>query len=308
MDIEKLNKTQIILLTLLTSFVTSIATGIVTVTLMDQAPPGVTHTISKVVEKTIETVVPEKTQDATVVKTIIVEQEDALAEAIAKNEQNLVKIKKDTQNENETTKFISVGFVISEDGLVVTDSAYVKNNKKYIVEFSDGSEIQMSIFIQSENDGIAILSMSTTTDITYKASPIEFAKQDTLALGKSVITLSGQEDNNIYTGLITKLKMSEREVLIKNTENNPNLNDSDDDKNKNTIIEKYLYAIYTNIQLKSSDSGSMLFDMQGHVLGMNLVREGVTYTVPMKTIQNLLNNNKNQDKKDEENDNSKPLS
>ena len=37
---EHLNKQQLILLTLLISFVTSIATGIVTVSLMDQAPQG----------------------------------------------------------------------------------------------------------------------------------------------------------------------------------------------------------------------------------------------------------------------------
>ena len=59
MDIEHLNRTQIILLTLLVSFVTSIATGIVTVTLLAQAPQGVTQTINRVVERTVERVVPD---------------------------------------------------------------------------------------------------------------------------------------------------------------------------------------------------------------------------------------------------------
>src|SRR6185295_7741638 len=65
MDLEHLTKHQIVLLTLLVSFVTSIATGIVTVSLVNQAPPGVTRTINQIVEHTVEKVVP-ATQGASV--------------------------------------------------------------------------------------------------------------------------------------------------------------------------------------------------------------------------------------------------
>ena len=55
MDIEKLSKAQLVMLALLVSFMTSMSTGIVTVALMQQAPPSITQSVSKVVERTIAT-------------------------------------------------------------------------------------------------------------------------------------------------------------------------------------------------------------------------------------------------------------
>src|ERR1043166_8139095 len=52
MDIEKLTKSQIVLLTLLVSFMTSIATGILTVPLLQQAPPEITKTVNREVDHT----------------------------------------------------------------------------------------------------------------------------------------------------------------------------------------------------------------------------------------------------------------
>jgi hypothetical protein len=58
MDIKDLNKQQLILLAILLSFVISIATGITTVTLMEQAPSSVTMPITRVVQQTVEKIVP----------------------------------------------------------------------------------------------------------------------------------------------------------------------------------------------------------------------------------------------------------
>jgi|SRR3989344_4915062 len=65
MDIKDLNKAQLILLAVLLSFVTSIATGITTVTLMQQAPSSVTVPITRVIRETVEKIVPAKVANTT---------------------------------------------------------------------------------------------------------------------------------------------------------------------------------------------------------------------------------------------------
>ena len=79
---EDLNKNQIILLTLLVSFITSIATGIVTVSLFEQAPQGVTRTINRVVERTVERVVPGETTSIIKEVPVIVTEEELIVKAI----------------------------------------------------------------------------------------------------------------------------------------------------------------------------------------------------------------------------------
>ena len=83
---EDLNKHQLILIVLLITFVTSIATGIITFTLLSEAPVEVTQTINRVVEKTIERVVPAEGQPEKVITTVVVNEEDRVLDTIAKNE------------------------------------------------------------------------------------------------------------------------------------------------------------------------------------------------------------------------------
>ena len=65
MDLKELNKSQLILLAILLSFVISIATGITTVTLMQQAPSSVTVPINRIIKQTVEKIVPVETGSKT---------------------------------------------------------------------------------------------------------------------------------------------------------------------------------------------------------------------------------------------------
>jgi hypothetical protein len=124
---ENLTKTQIVLLAILISFVVSIATGIVTVSLLEQAPGEVPQTINRVIQQTIEKVTPTET------KTIIVKEEDLVVGAIEANEKSLVNLfrRTDTGEEN-----LGLVFIVSKDGFAITEKKDFSDGE-YFVKIAD---------------------------------------------------------------------------------------------------------------------------------------------------------------------------
>src|SRR5574343_674431 len=119
MDIKDLNKPQLILLAVLLSFVTSIVTGITTVTLMQQAPSSFTAPVNRVIKQTIEKI--QQVEGKTVTQTVVVKEEDLVVDAIAKNKESIFTVTKEIQNIDFTTSEVSAGrgLVISDKGIVV---------------------------------------------------------------------------------------------------------------------------------------------------------------------------------------------
>src|SRR6478609_5722627 len=113
---EDLTKTQIILLTLLVSFITSIATGIITTSLLATAPPGVTQTIDRVIEHTIESSSPNPTtaSPTTVREVTVVKEDDAVTSAIDLGEQSLVRI--EAPGSDGALSFYALGVIVSQSG------------------------------------------------------------------------------------------------------------------------------------------------------------------------------------------------
>jgi S1-C subfamily serine protease len=307
MNLEHLNTTQIILLTLLVSFVTSIATGIVTVTLLDQAPPGVTYTISKVVERTVEKVVPTKNQGASVVKTVIIKEDNLISKAVEKNKRSLVEISlaiKSTDIKGEGTvdekkigegktqkdnKFVSTGFIASSDGLIITDSALVTNNGEYKAKIYNGDLLDVKVLSQDEDKGIAILKIISNASSTEKSTkeaqtfpPVVFADSDGVKLGQTIVLLSGMDDTDtvVLTGIISSFGFGsyEKEVVSDDTE----------DKNKKTEEIKYRSSISTNLSIPKESSGSVSLNTDGRVVGMNIVHNSKSYTVPSNLIVSMI--------------------
>lgn len=198
MDLEQLTKTQIILLTLLVSFVTSIATGVATVSLMEDAPVDVTRVISRIVEKPIETIIPGPTK--TVERTVVVSERERIAEAVARAEQSVVRLY--GTGSVGATDFKGFGIITSSDGTVITDARAIEGERAdYVAVLARGDRV---VAVPSETRGTLRLESSLVTP-SSAFTPATFVPFDTLKLGETVVAISGAATTRISPGVITEL-------------------------------------------------------------------------------------------------------
>ena len=208
MDIEKLNKSQIVLLTLLVSFVTSIATGIVTVSLMDQAPPAIAQTVNRVIERTVEKMVPAAGQPAaaattvvTTEKTVVVKESDLIAAAIERVHPSLVHV---YTSASENAAFLGMGIILDDSGSVIVDASSLGETTEPVLVLEDGSRVHSYVSWKHIGAGTAMLRAATTTidGVALKFTPAKLAVTRP-TLGQSVVALSGKSIPRIADGLVS---------------------------------------------------------------------------------------------------------
>jgi S1-C subfamily serine protease len=257
---EGLNKQQLILLALLVSFVTSIATGIVTVSLVNQAPPAVTQTINRVVEKTIERVITEPSKQAAAVttkETVVVKADDLVIEAIEKNTGSIVRIKEATGDGDARRElFAALGLIVSKDGLIASDLsvAYRKTDEhgasvgeSYLGVLPDGKRVALNIVSSDQAAGLIFFQpfLQEREKGTIRFAPPQF-RSTGLKLGQAVVALSGDEGNAVSTGIIANLVTKAA-----------------------AVGEKEVTFIKTDIRSADLVLGSVLLNLSGEVIGIN---------------------------------------
>ena len=201
MDMEKLTKQQIVLVTLLVSFVTSIATGIVTVALMDQAPAGVTQTINRIVERTIEKAVttPATNNSAAVMtrETVVVKEDDQIVSSVDKNKNSIVRIYTNMSNAGDVAQrtFIGLGTFVSKEGLIATGDVFADVNGRYRVTVDNNKFYDVVVLPKKTNGQIYFLKIVQDAKNIVDFTPVTFSDSNGLKLGQTVIAWGGQEQN-----------------------------------------------------------------------------------------------------------------
>ena len=269
MNMESLTKTQIVLLVLLVSFVTSLATGIVTVTLVNQAPQPITHTISKVVEKLVPKEVPVKE------KTVVFSNEENLVKVIKEASLAVVSViaatAKDltatTTNEEVGEKPMPAGsgFFISKDGTILTNRHIVEDAAlEYVAITSDGKTYPASVISRSPSQDVAVIKVEGNN---FNFIPLGDSKN--INIGQTAIALgsdSGEFQNTVSVGVVSGLNKT---AAALNAVSGP---------------EDSVALIQIDAAANPGNSGGPLVDLNGRAIGINTVgapRENIGFALPI---------------------------
>ncbi len=261
---EELNKNQIVLLVLLVSFVTSIATGIVTVTLMDQAPPAVTQTINRIVERTVEKVVPGKPPPPVIKEVpVIVTEEELIVKVINSATPGTVRIlslsdgKADGQNDKQ---FLSSGFFISPSGVIVADSAAIlaaTSTTSYQAGGLAGGQTVPLTRLESPPNFI-FFKFADPPSAEVKWSALALAKTP-ISIGQTVVALgfSDRPDINVSVGIVSSFLSTDASTTP---------------------------LVMTNAA-SAENQGGPLMNIKGEVVGLS---KGSGLAIPIETIATAL--------------------
>lgn len=249
MNIEELSKSQLLLLTLFVNFITSIAVGVLTASLLYQAPTEVTQTVNRIVDNTVQTVAT-GTPLATIiptpqpaVKTIVQTEDTLLPPAIAGVEARTVQI---YSSSGTSSPLIELGTYLPSARAIVTDTINGLPSQATIV-FPDGSSYPASLSHMGAT--LTIYGFADDAKLPTPSKP-SIVSHTNLKQGETIVSLTAS--GNAVTGIISKV---------------------DDD----TSIETNLPTVPAGVQA---------VDLQGNLIGISTGSAGLY--IPADKITALL--------------------
>jgi len=143
------------------------------------------------------------------------------------------------------------GFIISEDGLVVTNKHVVSDDEaEYVVKMTDGKEYNAKVLAKDPVQDLAILKIEA--EELFK--PLKLGSTDDIQIGQTVIAIGnalGQFQNTVSVGVISGLG---RTVVATDS---------------NLSTEKLEDIIQTDAAINKGNSGGPLINLKGEVIGIN---------------------------------------
>jgi len=172
---------------------------------------------------------------------------------------------------------IGSGFVVSSDGLVVTNKHVVSDTSaQYRVFTKDNKLYEVQKIYRDPVNDLAILKIDTKGE---KLKPVELGNSDNLKVGQFVIAIGaalGEFRNTVTTGVISGLGRSI-------TAGSPFEG-----------VENLDNVIQTDAAINPGNSGGPLLNSLGQVIGVNVAMasgaQNIGFALPINTVKETLDN------------------
>jgi len=169
------------------------------------------------------------------------------------------------------------GFVIDEDGHIVTNWHVVTGGQEFAVQRYDGTVVEAELIGSDARDDLAVVKI----DPNDVQGVVPLGDSDTLVPGQSIVAIGsplGSFTNTVTAGIISGLHREDFGTLQGNCQNYSNL-------------------IQHDAPINPGNSGGPLFNLQGEVVGVNTLGlpqaqdgtplQGLFFAVPSNMVKTI---------------------
>jgi len=167
------------------------------------------------------------------------------------------------------------GFVISQDGYILTNHHVIENATTIQVSFYDGSTYDAKLVGSEPENDVAVLKIKATG-----LTPVVLANSDNIKVGEGVVAIGNPLGELTFTMTDGILSARDRTVTITGGQ----------------VLENMMQ---TNAAINSGNSGGPLFDMYGQVIGITTAKpsstassntsvEGLGFAIPINDIMGMV--------------------
>lgn len=166
---------------------------------------------------------------------------------------------------------IGSGFIINDEGYILTNHHVIADASSVKVIFSNNTEAEAQIVNFDENQDLAVLKI---IDGSKVPAIVELGDSDTLKVGETVIAI-GNPLGKEFIGTVTSGIISA--------------------VNRNIVIDdRVLSFIQTDAAINPGNSGGPLLNSSGQVIGINTAKigatgiEGIGFSIPINIVKGRL--------------------
>ena len=166
------------------------------------------------------------------------------------------------------TSALGSGFIISEDGIVITNNHVIQGAEDIFIRTNENKEYKAKILGTDPLSDVAVLQIITDD----KFETVKFGNSDTARIGDWVIAIGNPFG---LGGTVTAGIVSAR--------------------NRNIGMARYEDFIQTDASINSGNSGGPLFNMKGEVVGINTAilgqsgSIGIGFAIPSNSAKLVIN-------------------